>query len=73
MISDGELANGEEVLRTIQDLKGAGNLVTLLQLGKETAFARRLRQVGGEVRLVREPADLVGLALGATRRVWSNG
>lgn len=73
MITDGELANTQDALRAIQDLRDAGHLVTLLQLGKETAFARGFRQVGGEVHLVRRPADLVGLALDASKRVWSNG
>ncbi len=70
MISDGEIMNSDEALKSCNEIITEGNEFILLQIASRDNFANKIEESGGMVVNIDNPNDLVGLVLSATKRKY---
>lgn len=70
MITDGAIANADEVLLGVGEILREGHKLVLIQIGRETPFAKGAGALGAEVHCLDSVASLPGLILGRVRRQY---
>lgn len=73
MITDGEIGNPSGIARLIQSRFTAPYGFTLIQIGAESAFSRKLSTHGFHAHVIKSLADLEGLVIGRIRDRYGNG
>lgn len=71
IITDGAISNTPDSVRVFKEAHEAGHEIVLLHIGKETPFTKGIREVGGNVHLLNNAGDLVGLCIGLARKRYA--
>jgi len=71
MVTDGAVANADEMVKVVGNLVELGNSFVLIHIGQANPFTQSLTSRGLKVHTITDPRELEGLCLHYTQRMWS--
>jgi len=70
MVTDGDISNSDQIVAEVNQMKRQGHEFSLIQVGYESDFSRKMKQAGADVNCITDISDLEKLVLDRTKEVY---
>jgi len=70
LITDSEIKNLKKIIPALKCLCDKGNPFCLFQIGRENKFCRIVKELGGEVYVIRDKTSIPRIILSKARNIW---